>query len=300
MGGITMTYNNPKRKSSIMFTRVILIGVYLVISIVLLLVMMPYLGEALHEYFAHFFGLEDFILLAFFLAIFILSMLTLLIFYFMKYREMRFEEKSFFINSNYATYGNYNDERRYLEKQLAELTSRLTDSEEKWSALNHLILAANKTNWIKTENESAKSFLAGLGIDLDSVQIDPKMIFVLTPSDQEYAQDYMAVQKACHDCRLQAIRGDDEDLTYGNKNMLTYIIEHILSARIVVANISNRNPNVFYEIGIAHMAGKPTILICRENKEIPFDLQQKYIVFYSSEMELSTKLKDEIVSILAD
>lgn len=290
---------NPKRKTSTLRSLIILLGVYLVIAIVFLVLMAPYLRDALYEYFYHFFGLKDFLLIALFLFLFILVTMSLLIIYFLKYRETK-SDNDIPSNSDSEKYGLYNEERRYLERQIDDLNYRLISSEEKWAELNHLLIDAIKAKEQKSKEESTHSFLDGLGIKRDSLKINQKMIFVLTPSDEEYIEDYLAVQRACHDCRLQAVRGDDEDLKYGNKNMLSYIIEHILSARIVVANISNRNPNVFYELGIAHMAEKPTILLCRKNKEVPFDLHQKYIVFYSSEADLSKKLKDEIVSILAD
>lgn len=289
----------PKRKTPISYMMIILLIVYLVIAVVILLVMSPYLSDALYQYFYHFLGPEEFLLIALFLFLLILVIVALLIYYSLKYREAKSDDDTP-TNSDSIKNGFYTEERRYLERQVDELTYRLISSEEKWAQLNHLLIDATKAKAEKNKEESAHSFLGGLGINRDSLEIDPKMIFVLTPSDKEYIEDYLAVQRACHDCHLNAVRGDDEDLKYGNKNMLSYIIEHILSARIVVANISNRNPNVFYEIGIAHMAEKPTILLCRENKEVPFDLNQKYIVFYSSEADLSKKLKDEIISILAD
>ena len=72
----------------------------------------------------------------------------------------------------------------------------------------------------------------------------------------------------------------------------------MVKARIIIANISNRNPNVCYELGIAHMMGKPTILLCRKGTDVPFDLKQKYIIFYDNEEELSCKLNDALLKII--
>lgn len=51
-----------------------------------------------------------------------------------------------------------------------------------------------------------------------------------------------------------------------------------MSARLIVADCTHRNPNVFYEIGLAHAIGKPTILLTQKSQDVPFDLRHlRYI-----------------------
>lgn len=50
------------------------------------------------------------------------------------------------------------------------------------------------------------------------------------------------------------------------------ILQHVLGARIVVADLSFHNPNVFYELAIRHATGLPTVLISRTAERIPFDV----------------------------
>jgi hypothetical protein len=50
------------------------------------------------------------------------------------------------------------------------------------------------------------------------------------------------------------------------------VIEHLLDAALVIADLSKLNPNAFYEIGIRHMAQKPVIHMQLIEDEIPFDL----------------------------
>lgn len=288
-----------KRRMSSLRTMLLLLGIYLVIGLVVLIVVFPRVLSIFEYYLTDHF-LPDEVILFFLIAfIFVAGILALFFIYLNKYREIKDEIPDDINNIASTTYGNYSSERRYLEQQLEKLTYRLMDTEAKWEKLNHLVLAANNNVSNEKDKISSESFLKGLGINVDTISIEETMIFVLTPSDIDYSEDYYAVQRACHDSHLKTVRGDDEDLRYGNKNMLTYIIENILKARVVIANISNRNPNVFYELGIAHMAGKPTILLCRKGSEIPFDLQQKYVIFYSTTDELIGKLKDELISIFA-
>jgi hypothetical protein len=50
------------------------------------------------------------------------------------------------------------------------------------------------------------------------------------------------------------------------------ILQHVLSARLVVADLSFHNPNVFYELAIRHATGLPTALISRTAERVPFDI----------------------------
>jgi hypothetical protein len=49
---------------------------------------------------------------------------------------------------------------------------------------------------------------------------------------------------------------------------------------LVVAELSGRNPNVMYEIGLAHAIGKPIILLTRNQEDVPFDLKALRYLFY--------------------
>lgn len=63
-----------------------------------------------------------------------------------------------------------------------------------------------------------------------------------------------------------------------------HIIEEIwtaiVSAILIIADCSGRNPNVFYEIGLAHAIGKPVILITRDEEDVPFDLHHRQYIRY--------------------
>jgi hypothetical protein len=54
----------------------------------------------------------------------------------------------------------------------------------------------------------------------------------------------------------------------------------ICRSRLIVADCTGRNPNVFYEIGIAHTLDKPTILISQSLDDVPFDLRHRRVFLY--------------------
>jgi hypothetical protein len=56
--------------------------------------------------------------------------------------------------------------------------------------------------------------------------------------------------------------------------------ESISKASIIIADLTNRNPNVFYELGIAHTLGKPVIMITQSMEFVPFDLRHLRCILY--------------------
>lgn len=59
------------------------------------------------------------------------------------------------------------------------------------------------------------------------------------------------------------------------------IWEEIHRCRVVIADISGNNPNVFYEVGFAHALARPTILMTRDLSKVPFDLRHRQVVLYT-------------------
>lgn len=74
----------------------------------------------------------------------------------------------------------------------------------------------------------------------------------------------------------QTIRADD---LYGH-DVLEDIWRAINECQIVVADTTGKNPNVFYEIGIAHTLGKRVILISQDSNDIPFDFRRYRHILY--------------------
>jgi hypothetical protein len=79
------------------------------------------------------------------------------------------------------------------------------------------------------------------------------------------------VEPALVEFGLKVIRAD----LIGESGMITsQILEHILKARLVIADLSFQNPNVFYELAIRHACKLPIVQIIRKADKIPFDVDQ--------------------------
>lgn len=58
------------------------------------------------------------------------------------------------------------------------------------------------------------------------------------------------------------------------------IIRHCLVADLIIADLSGRNPNVYYELAIADMQSKPVIAMVEKNEQLPFDVKDKRTIHY--------------------
>jgi len=77
---------------------------------------------------------------------------------------------------------------------------------------------------------------------------------------------------------LKVLRADE---IYSPGSIPEQIRAAIQQARLCIADVSDRNPNVLDEVGIAHILGKPTILLTMDTKDIPFDLRTIRFIIYN-------------------
>lgn len=112
-------------------------------------------------------------------------------------------------------------------------------------------------------------------------------VFVLMPFDRTFADTYqLGIKAACEAAGAYCERVDEQVFT---ENVLARIINQIAKADIVVADMSDRNPNVFYETGYAHALGKTVILLTRRSEDIPFDLRQYPHIVYATAVRLEVE-----------
>lgn len=76
--------------------------------------------------------------------------------------------------------------------------------------------------------------------------------------------------------------------------IITHVIENLVLSDIVIADLSGRNPNVFYELGVRHSVNNNTILIADNLEDVPFDLRGLRTITYKYEPEQMLKLQKSI------
>ena len=91
---------------------------------------------------------------------------------------------------------------------------------------------------------------------------------------QEIYEDY--VRPTIEDvCKLRCERGDD---VFGSNVIMDDIQNSIEQADLVVADLTRKNANVFYEVGICHALDKPVLLLAQSMDDVPFDLRHRRVL----------------------
>lgn len=123
-------------------------------------------------------------------------------------------------------------------------------------------------------------------------------IFVLMPFAEELKPVYQDhIVKVTESLNLKVARGDD---FFSTHSIMIDIWNAICAARLIVADCTNRNPNVFYEIGLAHTIGKNVVLITQNKDDVPFDLRHLRFIDYvytpRGMIEFENRLKQTIMN----
>jgi hypothetical protein len=72
------------------------------------------------------------------------------------------------------------------------------------------------------------------------------------------------------------------------------VIQHIYNAELVIADLTDLNPNVFYELGVRHALRNGTILVALEGTKLPFDVGDLRSVFYKDRVGAEKEAVPEI------
>ena len=92
--------------------------------------------------------------------------------------------------------------------------------------------------------------------------------FVLMPFDDAFDDIYkLGIQATATECGVVAERVDEQTFS---ETILERIYRQIENADFIIADMTRRNPNVFYEVGYAHARGKLCTLLTQSVDDIPF------------------------------
>jgi hypothetical protein len=117
-------------------------------------------------------------------------------------------------------------------------------------------------------------------VSFSDVTLDrkPPRVFVAmqfgAPFDAIYKD---VIEKEAQTLNLEVIRMDERA---GPGIIFEDMQRQISEAKVVIAEITAPNENVFYEVGYAHALNKPTILLAQRGKQLPFDIRSYRVIFY--------------------
>src|ERR1044071_6676009 len=114
-------------------------------------------------------------------------------------------------------------------------------------------------------------------------------VFVLMPFSQDFTDIYEAgIKPACRDAGAYCERVDEQIFV---ESILDRVYKQIAKADVIIAEMTGRNPNVFYETGYAHALNKTVILLTQNADDIPFDLKHYPHIVYGGKI---SSLKSQI------
>ena len=128
-----------------------------------------------------------------------------------------------------------------------------------------------------------------------------KECFVIAPigeaeSDTRKRSDQVLrhiIRPAAEECGYKAVRADEID----KPGIITsQVIQHVVSDPLVIADLTETNPNVFYELAVRHAIKKPLVQIIQKGERIPFDVAgTRTVHFDHHDLDSVESAKNEII-----
>ena len=116
-------------------------------------------------------------------------------------------------------------------------------------------------------------------------------VAVMMPFSAEFDPVYNVIKTVCEEAGCPALRVDE---IYGPTKIINDVFSTIVQSRLVVCDLTGKNPNVLYETGLAHALGRDVILLTQNKEDIPFDLQQIRFISYVRNNEGLESLRDDL------
>lgn len=124
----------------------------------------------------------------------------------------------------------------------------------------------------------------------------PQTVFVAMPFNEDLEDLYIyGIRRCVEGVGLSCIRVDEVE---HSGPIAQEIVDQIKRCRITIAEVSDHNPNVFYEVGWAHALGRPTILLAREGTDLPFDIRHINTIIYKNIHGLEERLTKRLQGLL--
>lgn len=179
-----------------------------------------------------------------------------------------------------------------LQDSLATIHNVETTTESKWQALG-----VSKQIWAQFRTELDRQVKSEYDMFRKrEFEPDPKLCFVLMPFDKPKArrkpfmQVYKVIRSTVHWAKLRCKRADE---IFGVRPIVEDIWESINKAALIIADLTGRNANVFYEVGLSHAMPKKVIFLAQTTEDVPFDVRHiRCIIYENSDIGRKKLTKD--------
>lgn len=187
---------------------------------------------------------------------------------------------------------------------LEVLTSIIKKDPKNFEELKHFISdkfsAPIVSEYISTAHTEAPKKMITFSPQVFQIPTKPqndKLVTVMLPFKLQAS--FIAVKNACDNLKLECKKADD---IWENATFIQDIFELIFTSKVVIADFTGKNPNVFYEVGIAHTLGKTVIPITQSIDDVPSDLGHhralKYLPNEQGFAQLTTELQKRLETLM--
>ncbi|MFD2574039.1 hypothetical protein ACFSUS_25610 [Spirosoma soli] len=121
--------------------------------------------------------------------------------------------------------------------------------------------------------------------------VETNVLSVMMPFEAKFSGTYAAIRNVCEKLQIDCKRADD---IWDNSILIQDVFDLIFTSKVVITDFTDRNPNVFYETGVAHTLGKIVIPITQSVGDIPFDLRHHRALTYLPNAEGLAKLEKDL------
>lgn len=195
--------------------------------------------------------------------------------------------------------------------QSSQITGLANELKDQLKAIADQVLSTLKEEVIKTSSEnerlkheiellqSAQQELRRLkGMTLvnphwkgRNMTIDSELCFLLMPFRESWSDDVWELLKGViSKCGLRCERADEKD----GRVIMDDIWDGVSRARVIIADLTAKNPNVTYEVGLADVLGKDVILLSQTPHDVPFDFLGLRLITYENSIGGVRKLSEEL------
>jgi hypothetical protein len=128
--------------------------------------------------------------------------------------------------------------------------------------------------------------------NLGDVTADPDTVFVLMPFSEDLEPVFEVVRQAADAVGLRSSRADS---LFAAGPIIDQIVESIAKSGLVVAELTGRNQNVMYELGLAHSMGKETLMLAQGIEDVPFDVRSQRVLTYDLSPKSIRELRARLI-----
>ncbi len=134
--------------------------------------------------------------------------------------------------------------------------------------------------------------------------MDKKKCFVITPigNDTDPIRRHI---DGIIDAAIVPSLGDDYEISVSHRifepgTLTKQIIAEIFNADLVITNLTEKNPNVMYELAFRHCLGTPAIIIAEKGTQLPADITAERTIFYHNDAKGVLELKETLKSFISE